>query len=355
MHADGPREILVYSRDLHHGLHKGGLPCQEARDHRYRERDATATPTTPVSTTPRDEEETSAERTPRRSPRHTAPLGRKPIPIVFNDSDDDEDQLREPEDTTVPAENIRPDNERNSQPRDVPSNLELAEIIEDDRVGGHTEEYITRGSVDREEESRADQPQMLDAVTTTNTVLKSMFNKLESSFKASMNTLTRSVAERMDQLDKKFEVVSTELVDIRAIVSKTNTSSKNADTPLNRFMKLLDRLTPSDGLVVNREACHRILSTIVPYEVLKTVRDNGLSKEPVNFRFATAIQMLLCGKQPKETRKQFRQGIGGRHSRFKKTLFETSYITFRPTTLVSFPITEGRPLSRENNRGSRVE
>lgn len=111
-----------------------------------------------------------------------------------------------------------------------------------------------------------------------------------------------------------------EMADIHAIVSKTNTSNKTTDTPLYRFNKLLEKVTPGDRLVVNREACNRILCAIVPFEVLRTARGIGLVKQTIAVRFATAIQVILCGKNPKETRKQFREGISGRHSRFKKNI-----------------------------------
>ena len=165
-----------------------------------------------------------------------------------------------------------------------------------------------------------DQPHVFGAVTTTNYVLESMFRKLEGMFNARFNTLKSSLVERMDNTDKRFDEVATHLAYIHVIVSKTNTSNKSADTPLNRFNKMLDKLTPDDGLVVNRDACHRIMCSIVLFEVLRTARDNTLAKERVLFRFATAVMVLLCRKNPKETRKQFREGIGGRHSHFKKNV-----------------------------------
>lgn len=147
-----------------------------------------------------------------------------------------------------------------------------------------------------------------------------MFGKLVEILGARLNTLTSSMVEKTDKFDKRFDEVATHLAYIQAIVSKTNTSSKSIDIPLNRFNKFLDKLTPSDGFIVNREAYKRIICSIVPLEVLRTARDKHLAKHGVLFRFEPPYKFFCVERTRKETRKQFREGIGGRHSLFKKNV-----------------------------------
>ena len=214
---------------------------------------------TPVKNVdPRPGQEDTLEPSPRRSLRTKTAFPEQRVrkmSEMIRDSDDDDDEYFAAEDAEREAERER----RACEERDRYRVMERrARVLEADAEGLFEEEGSTamaeRGVRELEQHLRAeycpesddgritevpdtsvgrhrpgddldielestDQPHVLGAVTTTNSVLESMFRKLKGMFNARFNTLKSSLVERMDNTDKRFDEVATQLADIHAIVS----------------------------------------------------------------------------------------------------------------------------------------
>lgn len=61
-----------------------------------------------------------------------------------------------------------------------------------------------------------------------------------------------------------------------------------------------------------------------------------MATREMSVKFATAIETILCSKQPKETRHKFRERVGKRHIQFKNAVATNSIFSFQGNRMGKF-------------------